>query len=87
MAVTRNVYVTEKRSEQSKKYQGGAKQSEQSYSDVGMYETSTVLNPVAAFEFYLDKTYPDCKKDSKQSYHQKYKICKRPALVQKWYSG
>ena len=24
-----------------------------------MYETSTALNPVAAFEFYLSKTHPD----------------------------
>ena len=47
--------------EQTKNYQGGAKQSEQSYSDVRMYETSTALDPVAAFEFYLSKTHPDCK--------------------------
>ena len=26
-----------------------------------MYETSTALNPVAAFECYLGKTHPDCK--------------------------
>ena len=26
-----------------------------------MYETSTALDPVAAFEFYLGKTHPDCK--------------------------
>ena len=26
-----------------------------------MYETSTALDPVAAFEFYLSKTHPDCK--------------------------
>ncbi|CAH3013778.1 unnamed protein product [Porites evermanni] len=38
----------------------GAKQSE-SYSDVRMYETSVALDPVAAFEFYLCKTQPDCK--------------------------
>ena len=25
-----------------------------------MYETSTALDPVAAFEFYLSKTHPDC---------------------------
>ena len=56
MPMARNVYVTENRSEQTKNYQRGAKQSEQSYSDVRMYETSTALNPVAAFEFYLGKT-------------------------------
>jgi len=54
-------YITEKLTEQTKNYQGGAKQSEQSYSDVRMYETSTSLDPVAAFEFYLSKTPPDCK--------------------------
>ena len=54
-------YITEKLTEQTKNYQGGAKQSEQSYSDVRMYETSTALDPVAAFEFYLSKTHPDCK--------------------------
>ena len=47
-------YITEKLTEQTKNYQGGAKQSEQSYSDVRM-------DPVAAFEFYLSKTHPDCK--------------------------
>ena len=26
-----------------------------------MYQTSTALDPVAAFEFYLNKTHPDCK--------------------------
>ena len=26
-----------------------------------MYETSTALNPVAGFEFYLGKIHPDCK--------------------------
>ena len=26
-----------------------------------MYETSTALDPAAAFEFYLSKTHPDCK--------------------------
>jgi len=26
-----------------------------------MYETSTALNPVAAFEFYLGKTHPACR--------------------------
>ena len=26
-----------------------------------MYETLTALDPVAAFEFYLSKTHPDCK--------------------------
>ena len=26
-----------------------------------MYEASTALNPVAAIEFYLGKTHPDCK--------------------------
>ena len=26
-----------------------------------MYETSTALDPVATFEFYLGKTHPDCK--------------------------
>ena len=46
-------YVTEKLTEQTKNYQGGAEQSEQSYSDVRMYETSTALDPVAPFEFYL----------------------------------
>ena len=61
MAVARNVYVTEKRSEQTKNYHGGAKQSDQSKSDVRMCETSPALNTVAAFEFYLGKTYPDCK--------------------------
>ena len=54
-------YITEKLTEQTKNYQGCTKQSEQSYSDVGMYETSTALDPVAAFEFYLSKTHPDCK--------------------------
>lgn len=54
-------YITEKLTEQTKNYQGGAKQSEQSYSDVRMYETSTAFDPVAAFEFYLGKTRPDCK--------------------------
>ena len=54
-------YITEKLTEQTKNYQGGAKQSEQSYLDVRMYETSTALDPVAAFEFYLGKTHPDCK--------------------------
>ena len=54
-------YITEKLTEQTKNYQEGAKQSEQSYSDVRMYETSTALDPVAAFEFYLNKTPPDCK--------------------------
>ena len=56
-------YVTEKLTEQSKNYQGGAKQFEQWYSDVRMYETSTAnwSFPVAVFEFYLGKTHPDCK--------------------------
>ena len=54
-------YITEKLTEQTKNYQGGAKQSEQSYSDVRMYESSTALDPVAAFEFYFSKTHPDCK--------------------------
>ena len=52
-------YVTEKLTEETKNYQGGSKQSEQSCSDVRMYETSTALDPVAAFEFYLGKTHPD----------------------------
>ena len=58
---TRARYVTKKLTDQTKNYKGGAKQSEQGYLDVRMYETSTALNPVAAFEFYLGKTHPDCK--------------------------
>ena len=54
-------YVTKKLTEQTKNYKGGAKQSEQGYLHVRMYETSTELNPVAAFECYLGKTQPDCK--------------------------
>ena len=54
-------YITEKLTEQTENYQGGAKQSEQSYSDVRMYETSTALDPVAALEFYLSKTHPGCR--------------------------
>ena len=54
-------YVTEKLSEQTKNYKGGAEQSEHSYSDVCMYKTSTVLDPEAAFEFYPSKTHPGCK--------------------------
>ena len=41
--------------------QGGAKQSEKSYSDVCMYGTSTALDPVVPFEFYLSETHSDCK--------------------------
>ena len=54
-------YISENLTEQTKNYQGGAKQSEPSNSDVRMYETSTALDLVAAFEFYLSKTHPDCK--------------------------
>ena len=53
-------YVTEKLTEQTKNYQGGSKQSDQLYSDVRMYETSNALDPVAAFEFYLSKSHPEC---------------------------
>ena len=50
-----------KLTEQTKNYQSSAKQSEQSYPDVRMYETSTALDSVAALDFYLSKTHPDCK--------------------------
>ena len=61
-------YITEKLTEQTKN--SILDQSEQSYSDVRMYETSTALDPVAAFEFYLSKTHPyqqDDGKDFRQS--------------------
>ena len=64
-------YITEKLTEQTKNYQGGAKQSEQSYSDVRMYETSTALDPVAAFEFYLSKTHPYQQDDGKDFYQSR----------------
>ena len=57
---TRACYVFKKLTEQTKNYQGGSKQSEQSYSDVRMYKTSTALDPVVAFKFYLSKTHPNC---------------------------
>lgn len=53
-------YLAEKLTEQTKNHQGGSKQSDQLYSDVRMYETSTALDPVAAFEFYLTKSHPGC---------------------------
>lgn len=52
--------VKEKLTEQTKNHQGGSRQSDQLYDDVRMYETSNALDPVAAFEFYLSKTHPQC---------------------------
>ena len=46
--------------EQTKNYQGGNKNSQQDYSDQRMYETSTPLNPVAAYELYVEKRNKDC---------------------------
>ncbi|KAK3718797.1 hypothetical protein QZH41_003008 [Actinostola sp. cb2023] len=53
-------YITEKLTEQTKNHQGGSKQSDQLYSDVHLYGTSDALDPVAAFEFYLSKSHPEC---------------------------
>ena len=78
--------VTSPKNERNEHYQGGAKQSEQSYSDVHMYGTSTALDQVAAFDVYLSKTHPDFKalfQTSNKAYHQEYKLCKRATLVQK----
>ena len=79
-------YVTEKLTKQTKNYQGGSKQSEQSYSGVRVYETSTALDPVAAFEFYLCKTHPDGNalfQLKQTTTDQGYKLCKRTRPVQK----
>ena len=53
-------YVTEVQTEQTKNYQGGSKQKDQTYSDVRMYENSTPLDPVSAFEFYILHLHPNC---------------------------
>ena len=53
-------YVTEIQTEQTKNYQGGSKQKDQSYSDVRMYENSTPLDPVGSFEFYISRLHPSC---------------------------
>ena len=53
-------YVTEMQTEQTKNYQGGSKQKDQSYSDVRMYENSSPLDPVSSFEFYILRLNPNC---------------------------
>ena len=53
-------YVTEMLTEQTKNHQGGSKHDDQAYSDVRMYETMRIPNPVAAFEFYLQKRHREC---------------------------
>ena len=46
--------------EQTKNHQGGSKHDDQAYSDVRIYETMRIPNPVAAFEFYLQKRHREC---------------------------
>ena len=52
--------MTEKLTEQTKNNQGVSKQTDQIYNDGRMYETSSSLDPVSAFEFYLGKTNKEC---------------------------
>ena len=46
--------------EQTKNYQGGPKQKDQTYSDVRLYENSSPLDPVGSFEFYILHLNPNC---------------------------
>ena len=53
-------YVCYTKTEQTKNHQGGHQQNQQDYSDQRMYETSTTLNPVNAYKFYIDKRNKEC---------------------------
>ena len=53
-------YLTIILTESTKNNPGGHNQSSQDYSDVRMYEiSSNPMDPVAAFEFYLEKLHPE----------------------------